>query len=852
MRDIKGGIAMKRIISIILAIMIMSPIANAATWITVSSWAYNDVSNFKKEGMLPESLEEVGDFTQPVTRLQFAQILYSALMNVADDSTTVSYSSIGFCDTDDKAAEFLFWCDIVNGEKEPVPEDEARYEGELRYYFRPDRLLTREEMAVMIGNTVNWYFSDDFSKGNYSAPADYTEISDWARESVVKMMGIGLISGVGENKFGPKTNLTIEQAISVVYRFYSYLPTANTADGANITGNEETEVQTYKNGIVETKKGNMLYLKQDGNVLMEFETDIYANIYCETVDGKVYAAAQNCYGKTDIYDVTQKQITAKIPYPVYAVDSEYIIAKSSVIGPFGFGLYKWDGTAVTEVKYSLEELDEFKNTGSVSTEYQSPNGMIYFSDWNNNGCLSVMDSNGENKRKLSDKNCTSRIKYVDGRLYFIAEENGKYSLCSVKTDGTGEVTINEYTEKMGSASDMALVRDRYEECYDIGNDSWHNGMGKKDVSNRDDSVNGRYESVARDGEWIYYICDNNEYYNTGEFNAIGRFRITDDNKVEKENVTGDIIANGFSAQVKDGKLYFIDEKKHYEKSKSGKGAGSDLYCYDGEKLTKLNGDLTVIDYYFYEDKIVMEIGVNYEDTTMYIAEADGSNAQVFQEAEEAKKRYQEREEGRKGMYDTYDPNDESTWIKDLQEMVHDNISDEKYTVYDVYNRSVGSYPEEGMYVRDSEGNERKLPDNIKSIYKRYGDTLIVAEGLEAGKGTRKLLAYDMETGQTSVAAENMYKIVTISSGDYSSFKDTYITYYDKNMNIWVYDILAKETREVHPNSGSKKFGKVVDIIGNSSGMYKFDTEGNYSLVTNSEYAANCLYVENGTGKCITF
>ena len=77
---------------------------------------------------------------------------------------------------------------------------------------------------------------------------------------------------------------------------------------------------------------------------MEFETDIYSNIFSETVDGTLYAAAQNCYGKTDIYNLVNHEITAKIPYPIYSVDKEYITAKSSVI---------YSGLSVCESAYEI-------------------------------------------------------------------------------------------------------------------------------------------------------------------------------------------------------------------------------------------------------------------------------------------------------------------------------------------------------------------------------------------------------------------------------------------------------------------------------------------------------------------
>ena len=121
---------MKRIIAALTALMLLMPSALAETWITVSSWAYNDVSNFKKAGMLPESFDDISDFTQPVTRLQTAQILYSALKHVADDRFTTLYSS-NVSDTDDESALQLASRRIMTAEA----SNEYDENGIELYYF---------------------------------------------------------------------------------------------------------------------------------------------------------------------------------------------------------------------------------------------------------------------------------------------------------------------------------------------------------------------------------------------------------------------------------------------------------------------------------------------------------------------------------------------------------------------------------------------------------------------------------------------------------------------------------------------------------------------------------------------
>lgn len=828
---------MKRIIAALTALMLLMPSALAETWITVSSWAYNDVSNFKKAGMLPESFDDINDFTQPVTRLQTAQILYSAISNVADDLSSYVWSSDYFSDTDDKSALELLNRGIMEGDF----SGEYDENGTRLLLFYPDRQLTREEMAVILDRTVEYYFINDQSEISCQEPADYSEISVWAQASVLRMMDMGIISGMDDNMFVPKGALTIEQAISLVYRLYSYLPTGQEADGARLDGKTEETVQTYPNGIEETKKGDMLYLKQDGQTLIEFETDIYSNIYCETVDIRIFAAAQNFYGKTDIYDVAEKTITAKLPYPVYSVDSEYITVKSSVIGPFCFGLYDWNGNKVTDVNYSLKELQQLKSNGfsGLTAEYKSPSGIIYFSDQNDGGSLCAIDSNGENKRKLSDKNCVSRIYCLNDRLYFIAEENGIYSLCSIKTDGTGEIKINDYTKETHDAG----IVERYSEYSGTPNDEDILGAAIISKTNDHYDLSRKYNQIISDGDWIYYLSDN-KYYADGEYNSICRFKIADNNTIEKEQITDEIISTGSTIQFKNGKMYFLDEKKLSENSYSCIYS-SDLYCFDGNSISQLNGDLNVLEYCFFNDSIILFTGDDYDECKSYIINSDGSDPQPMEEINKAKERYIERMEKIK---EARDSGETIEWRRESYTLVYDEFSDDTFTVYAILTYT-GNNSEKSIFTSDANGNITQLTNKHVDILARYGDILVFCDSDPLASGCR-IIRYDMNTGEQRIAADNYYNA---SASIYlRSYYGKYAYYYDRNLNIWRYDIENDITEEIAPNSGTYKYGAVYDMFGKNDGMYKLDTDGNYCLVTNKEYAANCLYVENGTGKAIHF
>lgn len=62
--------------------------------------------------------------------------------------------------------------------------------------------------------------SDKQSYGETGTYSDDSLISDWARESVYRMQIAGIMNGVGNNRFAPKDGYTTEQTITTILRIY--------------------------------------------------------------------------------------------------------------------------------------------------------------------------------------------------------------------------------------------------------------------------------------------------------------------------------------------------------------------------------------------------------------------------------------------------------------------------------------------------------------------------------------------------------------------------------------------------------------------------------------------------------
>lgn len=86
--------------------------------------------------------------------------------------------------------------------------------------FRPNDVITREEMAVIIARAytkAGLTTADGVTLEKYT---DFNEVSEWSKDSISKMIGNGMLSGMSETEFGPKSNTTRAQAATVIKRLY--------------------------------------------------------------------------------------------------------------------------------------------------------------------------------------------------------------------------------------------------------------------------------------------------------------------------------------------------------------------------------------------------------------------------------------------------------------------------------------------------------------------------------------------------------------------------------------------------------------------------------------------------------
>lgn len=173
-----------------------------------SEWATDYILECIERGFLNDISEL--NYKEPITREIFCEIVYNMLSKSTDIKWSAS-NAIPFNDTYNPKVAALCYAEVIKGKTEKQ--------------FAPDDFLTREEAA-----TILWrLFEKGYIKTGMGTTAqwirfaDENQISDWALVNVQNIYKVGVMDGVGDNKFAPKETYTAEQAITTIMRLCSVI-----------------------------------------------------------------------------------------------------------------------------------------------------------------------------------------------------------------------------------------------------------------------------------------------------------------------------------------------------------------------------------------------------------------------------------------------------------------------------------------------------------------------------------------------------------------------------------------------------------------------------------------------------
>ena len=169
-------------------------------------WSYEAVFYLSQNGVLNGYEDNTFKPDKSVTRAEFIKLLVSSEKEFGitfDSEEDISFSDVG---RDMWHYEYVMKASgsgIVNGN-----------DG----LFKPDDALTREDAAVIMYR----YLKQKYTVSGNKIFADRGDFSDYAKEAIAALATAKIISGMGNNRFEPKQNLTRAQAAQLIFASVEY------------------------------------------------------------------------------------------------------------------------------------------------------------------------------------------------------------------------------------------------------------------------------------------------------------------------------------------------------------------------------------------------------------------------------------------------------------------------------------------------------------------------------------------------------------------------------------------------------------------------------------------------------
>ena len=169
-----------------------------------ASWAKTAIEALAKKGVLSGKGDGKFHPNDTVTREEFVKIIVEAI-DIREKEATVDFGDVAEGRWSYSYIASAYRANIIQGTSDSE--------------FSPAGQMSRQDMAVIMMRVANLLGIDLEGSAKFS---DDAEIAGYAKEAVKKLAGAGIINGVGDNKFSPKTTVTRAQAAKIVYELLVY------------------------------------------------------------------------------------------------------------------------------------------------------------------------------------------------------------------------------------------------------------------------------------------------------------------------------------------------------------------------------------------------------------------------------------------------------------------------------------------------------------------------------------------------------------------------------------------------------------------------------------------------------
>lgn len=172
-------------------------------------WAQDAILRLVDLGVVNGRSDSIFDPNGTVTRAEFAKMVVLAFDLTGGAGATLDY----FSDVDmtDWYAPYVvrgYYSGVISGYDDGT--------------FRPNGLITRQEMAAMISRAISAagkYLPATVAAASFD---DAWQIGDWAYDAVTTLQQGGVIDGMGDGTFAPLDNATRAQAAVIIDRAIRY------------------------------------------------------------------------------------------------------------------------------------------------------------------------------------------------------------------------------------------------------------------------------------------------------------------------------------------------------------------------------------------------------------------------------------------------------------------------------------------------------------------------------------------------------------------------------------------------------------------------------------------------------
>lgn len=170
---------------------------------TKDHWAKKAIDYVVSKGYFSGLSEKEFGPNKAITRGQFVTVLGRILNINVDDFKANKFKDV---DSSQYYAAYVSWAESVGITK-----------GRGNGNFDPNKEITREEMAVMMEKFLNVAGKNLGEVENTKKFKDEGKIQSWAQDSVKKMTKLGLINGMEDGSFSPKSSFTRGQVAQILY-----------------------------------------------------------------------------------------------------------------------------------------------------------------------------------------------------------------------------------------------------------------------------------------------------------------------------------------------------------------------------------------------------------------------------------------------------------------------------------------------------------------------------------------------------------------------------------------------------------------------------------------------------------